>query len=144
VIDLAVAVATAALVAVGDKPARRARNAASNATLAATRPTTRTATPSRATARSNRAVPASADAVSAGPTATTRTVNDAAMQLAADLVSAKVTRQPVATVEAILAAHDNGDPMNRIAANLGVHHSAVKRVLGAAEANSQRYLLAAS
>ena len=41
-------------------------------------------------------------------------------------------------------AHRNGDPLNRIAANLGVHHSAVKRVLDAAEANSQLYLLAAS
>ena len=68
----------------------------------------------------------------------------ATAQLAAELVAAKVTRKPVETVEAILVAHRNGDPLNRIAANLGVHHSAVKRVLDAAEANSQRYLLAAS
>jgi hypothetical protein len=63
---------------------------------------------------------------------------------AADLVAAKTTRQPVETVEAILVAYENGDPLNRIAADLGVHHSAVKRVLDAAEANIQRYLLAAS
>jgi len=41
-------------------------------------------------------------------------------------------------------AHESGDPLNRIAATLGVHHSAVKRVLDAAEANSRRHLLAAS
>ncbi|MCB0937639.1 MAG: DUF2637 domain-containing protein [Mycobacterium sp.] len=140
VVDLAVAVATAALVAVGDKPARRPRNAALAATYGAVQSRTPTATLGRANARSDRAVPASADAVSA----TTRASNDAAIELAAHLVSSKVTRQPVATVEAILVAHHNGDPLNRIAANLGVHHSAVKRVLDAAEAISERQLLAAS
>jgi hypothetical protein len=46
VIDVAVAVATTALVAVGDKPARRARNSASTAT----QPAARSATANRATA----------------------------------------------------------------------------------------------
>ena len=54
-------------------------------------------------------------------------------QLAAQLVAAKVTRQPVKTVTAILVANGNGDPLNRIAAAVGVHHSAVKRVLDAAD-----------
>ncbi len=143
VIDLAVAVATAALVAVGDKPARRARSAASTAASSATQPPTRTAIPSRATARLSRAVPAPADAISAYSAATTRAGSGATTQLAADLVAAKVTRQPVQTVEAILLAHHNGDPLNRIAAALGVHHSAVKRVLEAADAHRGRYLLAA-
>jgi len=49
----------------------------------------------------------------------------------------------VEVVAAILTAHDNGDPLNRIAAAVGVHHSAVKRVLDAAGAHRQRYLLAA-
>jgi Protein of unknown function (DUF2637) len=140
VIDLAVAVATIALVAVGDKPARRIRSA----TPTAPPPALGAATPSRSSATSNRAASAPANGVSAGPTATTRAGNDATTQLAADLVSAKVTRQAVGTVEAMLVAHNNGDPLNRIAADLGVHHSAVKRVLNAAEANSQRHLLAAS
>jgi hypothetical protein len=35
---------------------------------------------------------------------------DATVQLAAELVAAKVTRQPVETVTAILVAHGNGDP----------------------------------
>ena len=117
VIDLAVAVSTIALVAVGDKPTPRPRRATSTASAVAhriTAPKPRTATSSRA----DTAPVASANAIG------TR---------AADLVAAKATRQPVGTVEAILAAHENGDPLNRIAAALGVHHSAVKRVLEASE-----------
>jgi hypothetical protein len=55
------------------------------------------------------------------------TKGDATAQLAAELVSTKVTRQPVQTVEAILVAHGKGDTLNRIAFGVGVHHSAVKR-----------------
>ena len=58
------------------------------------------------------------------------------------MVAEKVTRQPFETVEAILIAHDNGDPLNRIAAALGVHHCAVKRVVEAAEAQRQLLLSA--
>ncbi len=117
VIDLAVAVATIALVAIGDKPARRPRTATSNATATAT---TSAAPPGRtATTTPDRSAPAVA--------------SDATARLAAQLVATKTTRQPVETVEAILTAHHNGDPLNRIAAALGVHHSAVKRVLDAAE-----------
>ena len=127
VIDVAVAVATTALVAVGDKPARRTRNAPSGATA----PAPRSATPSRVTARSHRMVSAPSDAVSATALAAA-TASSATAQLAAELVAAKVTGQPVETVEAILVAHEDGDPLNRIAATLGVHHSAVKRILEAA------------
>jgi hypothetical protein len=59
-------------------------------------------------------------------------------------VAAKATRQPVETVEAILVARETGDPLNRIAADLGVHHSAVKRILDAAGANYPHHLLVAS
>ena len=61
----------------------------------------------------------------------------------AELVASKATRQPVETVEAILAAHQDGAPLNRIAATLDVHHSAVKRVLDGADAHRQRHLAAA-
>jgi hypothetical protein len=138
VIDVAVAVATTALVAVGDKPARRARNAASTAT----QPATRSATANRATARSERVVTAPSNAVGATVIAS-RDATGATAQLAAELVAAKVTRQPVDTVEAILVAHQDGDPLNRIAAAIGVHHSAVRRVLDAANAHRERYLRAA-
>lgn len=131
VIDLAVAVATAAIVAVGDKPAGRARNAAPSATHSSGE----TATSSRATARPKRgsvAATFSPSAIFSEPGATR-----GAALLAEELVSAKVTRQPVETVEAILMAHQEGKPLNRIAADLGVHHSAVKRVLDAANVERQ-------
>jgi hypothetical protein len=137
VIDVAVAVANPALVAVGDKPAARARNTTSTATPTAIR----SAALSSVTARSQRAESARADAVNADVVAPGDTSN-ATAQLASELVAAKVTRQPVETVEAILVAHENGDPLNRIAAAIGVHHSAVKRVLGAAEVHRQGHLLA--
>lgn len=44
---------------------------------------------------------------------------------------------PVEVVTAILAAHQAGDPLNRIAKNLGNHHSAVSRVLAGAEVHRQ-------
>ncbi len=79
VIDLAVAVATTALVAVGDKPARRARNAASTATQHATR----SATQSRVTARSQGAVSAPSNTLSATATAPCDATG-ATVQLAAE------------------------------------------------------------
>ena len=66
--------------------------------------------------------------------------DDVAAKQAAELIAAKVTRKPVETVEAILVAYGNGDPLNRIAAAVAVHHSAGKRVLDAAEKHHQRYL----
>lgn len=126
VVDTAVAVATIALVALGERPARRPRNAAA---ATAVRPP-RLAPDRTPSATHSRAV----SAPNATPSATA--------QLAADLVAAKVTRKPVATVEAILEAHHNGDPLNRIAATLGVHHSAVRRVLEAAEERERGQLVA--
>jgi hypothetical protein len=61
-------------------------------------------------------------------------------ELAAILVAEKLTRQPVAVVAQILTAYDAGDPPNRIAKNIGVHHSAVSRVIEAAGAHRQRVL----
>ena len=137
VIDLAVAVATIALVAVGDKPARRPRTATPSAAPAATAP--RSAGPRKPAATPVGPRPARDDSSAAmapsGP-------GEQTARLAAELVAAKATRQPVETVEAILIAHDNGDPLNRIAAALGVHHSAVKRVVEAADAQRQLLLSA--
>lgn len=138
VIDLAVAVATAALVAIGEKPPRRGRNAASTAT----QPAARSATANRVTIGRDRGMSALPDGASATASAP-HDATDAIAQLAAKLVAAKATRQSVEKVEAILLAHQNGDPLNRIAAVLGVHHSAVKRVLDAAAPNRERYQHAA-
>jgi len=135
VVDLAVAVATIALVAVGGKPARRIRSA----TLSAPSPELGIAPPSGGVARHRTALRPRLQEPRPRPTST----GDATSQLAAELVAAKVTRQPVETVTAILVAHGSGDPLNRIAAAVGVHHSAVRRVLDAADAHRQRHLLAA-
>ena len=139
VIDLAVAVATIALVAVGDKPARRPRTATPSAVPAATATAPRSAGPRQRLASPVGARRARGDhstaTVPSGP-------GEQTARLAAELVAAKATRQPVETVEAILIAHDNGDPLNRIAAALGVHHSAVKRVVEAADAQRQLLLSA--
>ena len=53
-----------------------------------------------------------------------------------------MTRKPAEVVARILAAHDSGDPLNRIAKNVGVHHSAVSRVVDTAAAHRQRTLTA--
>lgn len=123
VIDLAVGVATVALVAIGDKPTPRSATAT---LLSAAGVPPGMAAPGAAVMR-DPATPARAAAATAGdPTATMSAANRAA-----ELVATRVTRQPVETVQAILEAHDRGDALNRIAADLGVHHSAVRRVLDA-------------
>jgi hypothetical protein len=137
VIDLAIGVATLALVAVGDKPARPTRNAAHRAFA--------TATSRRDAATTSPRAEALADRGSAAPSATESAVpnaDDPSRQLAATLVAEKVTRKPVEVVARILAAHEQGEPLNRIAKNVDVHHSAVARIIGAAAAHRQRTLAA--
>jgi hypothetical protein len=144
VIDLAIGVATLALVAIGDKPVRRARNA--------TRSAGATAAPSAITAISKRdaptATPATAamtDCENATASATESAVpsaDDPNRELAAELIAEKATRQSVETVAAILAAHEQGDPLNRIAKQVDVHHTAVSRIVGAAATHRQRELAA--
>lgn len=139
VIDLAIGVATLALVAIGDKPARHARTA----TRCARTPAAIGATPNSAPTIAPTATTATISRDTAAPSGTENasiTVNDQTRELAATLVTEKVTRQPVETVVRILAAHDAGDPLNRIAKNIGVHHSAVARVIDAAAAHHQRVL----
>jgi hypothetical protein len=68
---------------------------------------------------------------------------DATSALAARLVSDKITRQPLEIVHVVLAAHANGDPLNRIAKDVYRHHSAVKRILDAATAHREAHQFAA-
>lgn len=138
VIDLAIGVATLALVAIGDKPARRARNAA--------RHTTAGAAPNRATATEKSASAQKPSRAKMPPAEAERlnlSAHDAARELAAELVAAKVTRQPVTIVEAILAARETGHARNRIAKDLGIHHSAVSKVIDAAVERNHRSLMLA-
>lgn len=144
VIDLAIGVATLALVAIGDKPARRSRTATSSATR------TRSASVAVANAKRDVMTAKTASAVTVirdaetSPESGRAVVNadSATLRLAEELVAEKATRQPVEVVVAILTAHQAGDPLNRIARNLGVHHSAVSRVLEAAAKIDQGQLMA--
>lgn len=139
VIDLAIGVATLALVAIGDKPARRARTATRCAPTAAAIGATPNPAPTIATTATTATISGDITAPSGTVSANIR-VDDQTRNLAVALVAEKVTRQPVETVVRILAAHDAGDPLNRIAKNMGVHHSAVARVIEAAAAYAQRVL----
>lgn len=145
VIDLAVGVATLALVAVGDKPARRSRNAPRGADAVAPF-TARSASPNRG----RPTAPSASQVAVERPGTAMRNAQGAAVgaeestrDLAAELVAMKVTRQPVDVVMQILAAHHAGDPPNRIAKSMGVHHSAVSRVIEASAVRRQRELEAA-
>lgn len=130
VIDLAIAVATLALVAIGDKPARRSP--------AAGRSVDATAMPRSSTKRASRGSVGGLGATDTRDEHTplqedgAKVPKDRAHQeIAAELVDAKLTRQPVDVVASILAAHEGGAPLNRIAKDLKVHHSAVSRVINA-------------
>lgn len=138
VIDLAIGVATLALVAIGDKPARRASNAARGAAT--------DAAPKRAIATGKSASgqkPSRAETPPAEAERGNLSAHGEARELAAELVAAKVTRQPLAIVDAILAAHETGHTRNRIAKDLGIHHSAVSKVIEAAVERNHRPLMLA-
>jgi hypothetical protein len=140
VIDLAIGVATLALVAIGDKPTRRSRSATGGAAAAATigatlsrAAATPTGGPDASQSRESTSGP---ELLSANPVCDAATV-----ELAAALIAEKVTRQPVEVVARILTAHAQGDPLNRIAKDLGVHHSAVSRVIEAVARRIERSLV---
>ena len=142
--DPAIGVATLALVAVGDKPARPTRNAANRA-VATSAPSATTATSRRDAATTSPRAGAMTDRGSAAPSATESAVpsaDDPIRELAATLVAEKLTRKPVEVVARILAAHEQGEPLNRIAKGVGVHHSAVSRIIDAAAAHRQGTLAA--
>nr|WP_234712981.1 DUF2637 domain-containing protein [Mycolicibacterium komanii] len=143
VIDLAIGVATLALVAIGDKPARRSRNANRSARATAARGASTAASKRDAATTSPRAGTRldRANATTPGNQHATPGADDSIRELAETLVGEKVTRQSVDTVAAILAAHQRGAPLNRIAKQVGAHHTAVSRVIDAA-ALRQRTLAA--
>ncbi|CAM5741916.1 hypothetical protein MAUB1S_02954 [Mycolicibacterium aubagnense] len=133
VIDLAIGVATLALVAVGDKPARCARSATrgTTATAATDRYTAKVRPPMAAMMYRDTATPAKPK-IAPSPNA-----DDPIRQLAVELVRQKVTRKPVETVAAVLAAREQGHALNRIAKQVGIHHSAASRIIAAAVKQQQ-------
>lgn len=156
VIDLAIAVATLALVAVGDKPTRRvtpraAQPQVSNrpASPTAPRPTTPTATPAAPTAPRPAAPSAPATPRPAPPSAPQEGSSAASpapelVTLAERIVSSKAVRQPVSTVARILELSETEPRKAVIEKRLGVHHSVITKVLDAAELERRHGLQAVS
>ncbi|WP_100485876.1 DUF2637 domain-containing protein [Mycobacteroides abscessus] len=156
VIDLAIGVATLALVAVGDKPTRRvSQRTASpqvskpNATPSASRPTPSTGspsappaprTPSPAAPAASRPAPSNAAQGSADAAAPAPEV----LALAERIVSSKAVRQPVAVVSRILELSAEEGRKNVIAERVNVHHSVVSKVLSEAENQRRHGLVAVS
>lgn len=152
VIDLAIGVATLALVAVGDKPTRRV--------------TPRTAQPQPSNHRAPTTAPRStpSNAPSTAPPAPRSTSTDAPsaprsaspnaaqkgsdapelVALAERIVGSKAVRQPVDTVARILAMSESESRKNVISDKLGVHHSVITKTLEAAEAQRRHGLQAVS
>jgi hypothetical protein len=160
IVDATIGVSTFALVVLGEKPTSRVRNprpatpAPATPQVKAVAPTataTHTAPPTATPNRDMQRDPAPKTATTAttkfrepaSPENTLRPVSgDATSDLAAELVRDKATRQPVEIVRAVIAAHNNGDPLNRIAKDVDRHHTAVKRIIDAAAVHRQRQLAA--
>jgi hypothetical protein len=159
IIDTAVAVSTLMLVALGDKPARRARTGAAPAT---------TQTPTMRRLGQSGTQSAKAEVTRPAPTLlTTQTVQDEGGQtsapaqrnpvrtvhdsvqteagqvdadLAAELVASGVTTQPVETVIAVLAASREGASINAAAKASGINYRTARRIVERAAEYRQRQL----
>ncbi|AMT69260.1 MULTISPECIES: DUF2637 domain-containing protein [Mycobacteroides] len=156
VIDLAIAVATLALVAVGDKPTRRASQRAAQpqvsnprATPTAPRQALSTTSPSAPTAPRSTTPAAPVTPRPAPPNAPQEAPDAAApapetVALAERIVESKAVRQPVATVARILAMAESESRKNVVAERVGVHHSVISKVLAEAERERRHGLVAVS
>lgn len=156
VIDLAIGVATLALVAVGDKPTRRVPQRAAQPQVSkgstipsAPRPTISaapSAAPSAPRTVSSDAPNASRPAPSPAPQVTPDAAAPApeVTALAEKIVGSKAVRQPVATVVRILELSAEESRKNVISERLGVHHSVVSKVLAEAETQRRSQLAVAS
>lgn len=156
VIDLAIGVATLALVAVGDKPTRRATQRTASPQLS--KPIAPTAAP-RPTSSTTSTVappaprPTSPDAPTAPRTAPSNAAQKAPdaptpapelVALASRIVSSKAVRQPVGVVVRILELSETESRKNIVAERAGVHHSVVTKVLSEAESQRRHGLQAVS
>ena len=152
IIDTAVAVSTPMLVALGDKPVRRARTATMPANTQAAamqmlgEPATQIAKTkvksvamTNAQAQAVKRVPVQGSApVQPDPAPTEQSTQTEATQadtdLARELIASGVTTQPVETVIAVLAATRNGASTNAAAKELGINYRTAQPIVeGAAE-----------
>lgn len=156
VVDLAIGVATLALVAVGDKPTRRVSQRTASpqvsnhrAPTAATRPTPSTA-PSPAPTAPRPTIPAAPTAPRPAPPSAPQGSPDAPtpapelVALAERIVASRAVRQPVSVVARILALSETEGRKNIVAERAGVHHSVVTKVLSEAETQRRHGLQAVS
>jgi hypothetical protein len=154
IVDATIAVSTFALVVLGDKPTRRSSSARSAGTTSAS-PVRRgvsaaTATPAASRTATRKRDVASQPTVSAAPLCDASATHGDVQRRDSDqvdatdeavaLVQSRVTRQPVEVVRAILQAHNEDVALNRIAKDVGVHHSAVKRIVDEAARRQQQVL----
>jgi hypothetical protein len=154
IIDTAVAVSTLMLVALGEKPARRARAAATSASAEA-RPVHRlaqTPTPSakaqlkglvQTSARSQKCVSAQPDSVQIMQSSTHAEATQVDADLVSELIASGVTTQPVDTVIAVLSARRGGASINAAAKASGINYRTAQRIVEAAAASTHRQLAAA-
>ncbi|AGB26259.1 Protein of unknown function (DUF2637) [Mycobacterium sp. JS623] len=162
IIDTAVGVSTLMLVALGDKPARRARTVTSStgtqtpAKQRLAQPPTQNAkgevtpfAPASARAQTSASVqpdPAQTMGDSAQVEVTEADAERAQVDanLASELIASGVTTQAVETVIAVLAARRNGASINAAAKGSGINYRTAQRIVQAAAENRQRELAVAS
>jgi hypothetical protein len=153
IIDTAVAVSTLMLVALGDKPARRARTARTSAEAysrpaprlsqsptqsakALVRPSARTIMQSQA---SRPVQPPPAQTMQAPVQTEARQIDT---DLALELTASAATTQPVETVIAVLAASRAGVSINAAAKASGINYRTAQRIVQAVGEHQQHRLLA--
>ena len=156
IIDTAVAVSTLMLIALGDKPDRRAR-AASTSLSAQTSAMQRSVHSAKADvaplhvdrsattggaspARNNVASVQLAPAQTAHPMQAEVAQADA--NLASDLIASGVTTQSIETVRAVLVARRQGASINAAAKASGINYRTAQRIVQAAAEHRQRKLVA--
>jgi Protein of unknown function (DUF2637) len=153
IIDTAVGVSTLMLVALGDKPAGRARTttAPASAQVKSSAPPApaRVSAPARPhSVRADHVAPVAKSApvdsalrASSAPDQRADAGADHAA-LAHALVDAAATTKSVAVVASILSAHAEGTAPNRIASDMGIHHKTVSRIIAAAQYRRKQNLIA--
>lgn len=155
IVDTTVAVSTLMLVALGDKPVRRSRTAATSAN-AEKRPVHRWAqTPTQSAkaqlkglaqtdAGSQKSASAKARTAPAAQYSAESQATEVDANLASELIAAGVTTQPVETVVAVLAASRAGASINAAAKASGINYRTAQRIVEAAAERRQGQLVAAS
>ena len=164
VVDTAIGVSTMMLVALGDKPARRASRLG-----AQTAPVQKVAQTPSQSAKSKVSVAAPGDARAPGKQAvwvpasasaqpnqahavqasaqTEASPDDAEVaqvdaELASELIASGVTTQPIETVIAVLTASRNGASINAAAKSSGINYRTAQRMVQAAAVHRQKLLSA--